>query len=184
MKGKRGIQKPIVITAVVLILICTLYLMLFELPLMVTPLRNKPDEIIVYCYGQSVVLHPEDHEFDKIYQLLRDAGKGTIAHAFQHGEMYPCRDSDFKQEQYYLQDNAIVVYAKYHQLQKESETEYSQLAFVMEGSEPCRGIEKYYGELHGVVPYSNGDGVFEHVFVYYGSLERVRRYIETMGMTK
>ncbi len=72
MKGKSGIRKPIAMIVAVLILICTLYLAVFKLPLMVTPLRNKPDEMTVYCYGQSVVLHPEDHEFDEIYQLLRD----------------------------------------------------------------------------------------------------------------
>jgi len=39
-------------------------------PIFFTPLRNEPDEILVYKYGEAVRLVPQDKAFKKIYKEL------------------------------------------------------------------------------------------------------------------
>jgi len=42
-----------------------------------TPLRNRPNEILVYKYGEAVRLVPKDEAFKKIYKGLKSYGIGS-----------------------------------------------------------------------------------------------------------
>ena len=67
-------RKSLIATVVLIIL----YVLLFEINFYFDPLRNKPDTIEVYKYGQKYEFHNGDKEYNDIYRLLHRYSKGTI----------------------------------------------------------------------------------------------------------
>jgi len=48
-----------------------------------TPLRSRPDEILVYKYGEAVRLTPKDEAFKEIYKGLKSYGIGSPTQRIQ-----------------------------------------------------------------------------------------------------
>lgn len=172
-----------------LAVICLLvYLLIFEIPLTFTPLRYKPQEMTVWRYGESITLQPGDKDFNALYRLLRDAGKGTISHIVRYDAISDSYRPHlrFVNDQNLYQKKAITVYVKYDDVQKGRlfpavGNEYNLVAFIV-GSK-YKEIEDSLWDP-ATVMYVNTDGGVKpnwHSFAWYGSLDRVAEYVNSMS---
>ena len=127
-------RKSLIATVVLIIL----YVLLFEINFYFDPLRNKPDTIEVYKYGQKYEFHNGDKEYSDIYKLLHRYSKGTIStipntitasYKWSYGYLV---------QEYF--DNGMAVRVSYNTIQKDSRfgshgESYDTLVFLLNSSE-------------------------------------------------
>ena len=76
----KKLKKRYIIT--LLICLSSIYLFFFCDLFFFNPIRNKPDKIIVYHYGEQTEYSPKDKEFKRIYKALRSQSGITIFEMF------------------------------------------------------------------------------------------------------
>lgn len=169
------------------------YLLIFEIPLGFTPLRYKPQEMTVWRYGESVTLQQGDKDFNALYHLLRDAGKGTVSHILRYGAIcdsyHPLHDYVDDPDLYH--QNTITVFAKYDDVQKgrlpaSYGIEYDQVVFIVKPEDEKTTIDlPMWGEnfvaLHVNTQETELSYLKWHSFRGYGPLDRVAEYVHSMN---
>ena len=166
--------------------ICLLaYLLIFEIPLMFTPLRYKPQEMTVWRYGESVTLQQGNKDFNALYHLLRDAGKGTIAHRVRYDGIIdshgPTIDYEHNAELYH--ENAIIVSVKYDDVQKgQYDNGYDQVVFFVGTEDERLDAPLLYGTVALYINTQDTERPYRkwHSFHGYGPLGRVDEYVHSM----
>lgn len=176
----------------VLVAFCLLiYLLIFEIAITFTPLRNKPQEMTVWRYGESVTLQQGDKDFKALYRLLRNAGKGTIAHIIEIGAIcesyHPLHEYVDNPDLYH--QNTVTVFVKYDKVQKgrlfcSHGIEYDQAVFIVDPRN--EGKVYLYQEKPPIALHVNTQST-ERPYLDWGSfngyrsLERVGEYVESMS---
>ena len=104
---------------ILVLVILLLYLVIFEFPLLFTPLRNKPQEITVFRYGESVTLKPGEKDFQSLYRMLRNAGKGTLSRIFDDTVIMDQYRyfHNYEDNREYFHQNGIVLCVRYDSVQ-------------------------------------------------------------------
>ena len=144
------------IATVVLIL---LYILIFEVNFFFDPLRNKPDTIEVYKYGEKYEYHNTDKPFNDIYKLLRNYSKGTISNAGHGISTSYVWDSNLPEK--YMNDG-VAVRIIYNQVQQDSmyHENYNILVFLL-----CNNKYDY-----------SKDGPPNDYYVHYATFEKLDKY--------
>ena len=175
------------------LIILSLYLVIFEIPFFFTPLRFPPQEITVYRYGESVTLTKSDMEFYKVYHRLREAGNGTVAHLFSEDVIMDSYTGNhiFSDEEEWFCNRAIVVYMKYNSIQKGRALgavgdKYNLVAFAMDGKLSSVVREHLTDGVPALYKNTNDPrtSVKYRLFSNYGSLDKAAEYIDSMDFAK
>lgn len=180
-KSRRWIGK-IALTMGILVM---LWLLIFEIPLTFTPLRSTPDAITVYRRGEQVTLDKNDGDFSALYRLLRNAGKGTIAHLVSHDLIMDSHKCDARFfDQNWFGANAAVVVLRYASVQQgrlpgSTGAPYDEVVFVMDVGDST-AVRDIAGD-ESIVLYRQIGSLRQYsCFKNYGSLDKAADYVEQM----
>ena len=190
MSNKKIFRKKLYGIGIPVLVVLLLYLVIFEFPLLFTPLRNKPQEITVFRYGESVTLKPGEKDFQSLYQMLRNAGKGTLSRIFddtvimdQHRYFH-----NYEDNREYFHQNGIVLIVRYDKVQTGRRwlaygDPYNEVFFVM-NSEGKAVDEEGREEDTTIALYTNSEeGKRIMFFANYsppGSMKEVASYVMAM----
>lgn len=172
---------------IALLILVVVWLLVFEIPIFFTPLRSMPERITVYRYGESVTMTQSDDEFHQVYDRLRDAGEGTVAHVVSKDLIMDSYNGNhlFEDEEELFRHQAIVVYADYDSVQQgwlygSHGALYDRVAFVMDGERSSVVKERLTDGVPVLYKNTESQASSYHLFANYGSLEKVANYVEEM----
>lgn len=195
MSNKKIFRKKLYGIGIPVLVILLLYLVIFEFPLLFTPLRNKPQEITVFRYGESVTVQPGDEDFQSLYRMLRNAGKGTLSRIFDDTVIMDeylgfCSFGQPDVRDYFCQ-NSIVLFVRYDTIQAgrlwlATGAPYNTVVFIM-NKEGLSVDELGITWDESAVMYTNTEGRNAYrVFNHYnpsGSMKEVASYVMAMDFS-
>ena len=153
-------------------------------------LRNKPQEITVFRYGESVTLKPGEKDFQSLYRMLRNAGKGTLSRIFDDTVIMDSYKyfHNYEHNREYFHQNGIVLIVRYDKVQTGRRwlacgDPYNEVFFVM-NSEGKAVDEEGREEDTTIALYTNSEeGKRIPFFANYsppGSMKAVAAYVMAM----
>ena len=151
------------------------------------PLRNQPDEIVVYKYGTTYTLTPADEAFQVLYQQLRDAWKVE----WKEQLMLDSYKSNLEESDIFFFDSGLAIQVKYNKTQTArgigtAGSKYDNLIFLLdfpqeltsEMSELDRSaIESLIHKDDYVVYYSSRESPYNLSFIHYNYPQEAKDYI-------
>lgn len=152
------------------------------------PLGKQPDEIVVYKYGQTHTLAPDDEAYQTLYQYLHDAwevkGNDFKLQNAEKGNLLGYADIFF--------DSGLVVQAKYNNTQTSwgvgsANSKYDNLVFLLDypkeiPSDMSAAAREVVPELlkkneYYDVYYSNQESIYCESFLFYSYPQEAKDYI-------
>ena len=109
-------KKMLLIPLGALILASMIYLVFFCDLFFFNPIRNKPDELIVYHYGEQTVYTKETQEFQQLYHAFRSQSGTTVLDMLSRGIVQASYRGTY--DIYEHMEKHLAVKFVYHQTQK------------------------------------------------------------------
>lgn len=132
------------------IVLIALYVCIFHVNVLFVPLRNRPDQIVVYKYGETAAYKPEDTAFQDLYKLLKPCVNATISD-YVSGKVGLAEMRTMIVPDPYMTD-AMMIRVTYNQEQNTrflGDNPYKDVYYILDSPEDL--VSPYYGYDYYIV---------------------------------
>lgn len=120
-----------------------------ELP-QTMPIRNPPDEITVYYYGEETAFTPEEEAYRELYKELRACSHSKLFHGITGSQTWPSMRPEHPELKKYCAEGLVV-----------------KAYYAGEQNLPFEGFDNRYHDLYFVLDYPGEDGYPAHEILYH-----------------